>query len=367
MTSLTERVLDLAVQIQQIPAPTFQEAERAAHVQSLFAQEGLSNVERDDLQNVYARFPSEGSEPPLVISAHLDTVFPYDTALKNRREGNRLYGPGIGDNSLSVAGLFGLVWALKERNITLPGDLWLVANSGEEGLGNLRGMKEVVRRFSSLPRAYLVLEGMALGMIYHRALGVHRYRVRVRAPGGHSWGDYGKPSAVHELAALIGRLTALPLPEHPRTTMNVGVISGGTTVNTIAAEAWMELDMRSEDVSTLKRLIRRVDRLLEVTDRPPISVSADEIGNRPAGELPEYHPLVKLAQRCLRGQDVESWLGIGSTDANIPLSKGMPAICIGLAYGGRSHTPGEYIEPESLEKGLEQLVCLAQGAFSDLF
>jgi tripeptide aminopeptidase len=161
----------------------------------------------------------------------------------------------LGDNSLGVAALFGLVWALRERKIELEGDVWFVANVGEEGLGDLRGMKAIVDRFGADVLAYLVLEGMALGHVYHRAVGVKRYRVKARTKGGHSWSDYGQPSAVHELAKLVVQLTALDLPKEPRTTMNVGKISGGTSVNVIAAEAFMDLDLRSEGQEALAELV----------------------------------------------------------------------------------------------------------------
>lgn len=199
--SLSARVLDLAVTIQQIPAPPFGEAQRAEFVRQRFAVEGLEAVSLDALGNVFACLPGSGRSKPLVVSAHLDTVFPFDTDLKVRREADRIFGPGIGDNSLGVAGLFGLLWALRQERGDqpgLPGDLWLVANVGEEGLGDLRGIRAVVERFKDEPLAYLILEGMAFGQVYHRALGVQRYRITVRTEGGHSWVDYGRHSAIHE-------------------------------------------------------------------------------------------------------------------------------------------------------------------------
>ncbi len=217
-----------------------------------------------------------------------------------RREPERILAPGIGDNSLGVAGLFGLVWALRERGLSLPGDLWLVANVCEEGLGNLRGMQAVVDRFGSRPLAYIVLEGMALGQVYQRGLGVRRYRLSVRTAGGHSWIDYGQPSAVHELTALSTRITALELPRQPRTTLNVGIISGGSSVNTIAAEAMLELDLRSENAATLEDLARQVEQIVHSVQKPGVAIELETIGQRPSGELPAEHRLVKLAQDCLR-------------------------------------------------------------------
>jgi len=181
--SLVAQVLDLAVQIQQIPAPTFYESGRAAFIQKQFVKAGLRDVQVDEIGNVYGRLPGAGQKPPLVVSAHSDTVFPASTDLQVRREKGQIHGPGIGDNSLGVAGLFGLLWGLRARlqgssaELRFPGDLWLVANVGEEGLGDLRGMRVVVDRFGPQVLAYLVVEGMALGQIYHRGLGVKRYRI----------------------------------------------------------------------------------------------------------------------------------------------------------------------------------------------
>ncbi|MBC8330508.1 MAG: M20/M25/M40 family metallo-hydrolase, partial [Anaerolineae bacterium] len=244
--TISEKTLQLAVDIQQIPAPTFQEQRRAAFIAERFNELNLVDVEVDSLGNIYARRLGAGEARPVILSAHSDTVFPLDTDLSVSLTPGRIQAPGIGDNSLGVAGLFGLLWLLDVRNITLPGDLWLVSNVGEEGLGDLNGMRAVIERFGAAPLAYIVLEGMALGQIYHRGLGVQRYRVSAQTQGGHSWADYGQPSAIHEIAALIGKLTQLQLPQRPRTTLNVGVVSGGTSINTIAAEASFELDLRSE-------------------------------------------------------------------------------------------------------------------------
>ncbi len=361
MNEIVSRLLKLAVEIQQIPAPTFYEAERAQFVCSRFEGEGLRDVTTDALGNVYARLPALSSSsvlPPLIVTAHLDTVFPAGTDLKTFREGERIYGPGIGDNSLGVAGLFGLLWLLRSRALNLPFDLWLVANVCEEGLGDLRGMKAVVERFGETARAYLILEGMALGHIYHRGLGVRRYRISMHTEGGHSWIDYGRPSAVHELTRLAARLTRLEVPQTPRTTLNIGVVSGGTSVNTIAAQASLELDLRSENPAALEKIARQVERLCQDAAHRGVKVKVDVIGARPAGEIPAGHPLVTLAADCLRAQGIEPKPAIGSTDANIPLSRGLPAVTIGLTTGAGAHTVREYIHLSPLEKGLEALAEL---------
>ena len=310
-----------------------------------------------------------------MVSAHLDTVFPLSTDLQVCKNSERIYGPGIGDNSLGVAGLFGLVWTFSSRNTDkrnssalttwLPGDLWLVANVGEEGLGNLRGMRAVVDRFADEVLAYLVIEGMALGQIYHRALGVQRYRISAHTAGGHSWVDYGRPSAIHELAKLIVGLDELKLPQQPRCSLNIGTINGGISINTIAPEAYLELDLRSESAPTLETLVTRTREVVEILNKSDVQFSMNAIGQRPAGEIPERHPLVQLAKRCLLAQNIHPNFTIGSTDANIPLSRGLPAICLGLTTGYGAHTSDEYINSDPLILGMNQLVAFVEGAFSE--
>jgi acetylornithine deacetylase/succinyl-diaminopimelate desuccinylase-like protein len=371
MTNTIDRIVELAIQIQQIPAPTFHESHRAEFVRELFKSEGLKDVTIDDVGNVYGRWRvGDGQRTeikPLVISAHLDTVFPLEMDLSVRRDGDKVYGVGIGDNSLGVAALFGLMWMLRssshEGRKRMQRDIWFVANVGEEGLGDLHGMKAVVDLFGRDVLAYLVLEGMALGHVYHKAVGVRRYRVTAKTGGGHSWSDYGQPSAVLELSKLIVRLNSLTLPSKPRTTMNVGKIQGGTSINVIPAEAWMELDLRSEGQAELAELIGSVEMLVESAGRQGVDVEAEIIGARPAGEMSPEHPLIKLAQDCLYEQGLDAVLTSGSTDANIPLSRGYPALVLGVTRGGGAHTKNEFIETLPVEKGMEQLVNFVNKAW----
>jgi acetylornithine deacetylase/succinyl-diaminopimelate desuccinylase-like protein len=364
MNDIVNRMVELAVQIQQIPAPTFHEQKRAEFIQNLFLEEGLKDVCNDETGNVLGCYPGTGKEKPLIVSAHMDTVFPLETDLRVEWGIELIHGPGLGDNSLGVASLFGLLWSLKERTTPLRGDVWLVANVAEEGLGDLRGMKAVVDRFGADVHAYLVVEGLALGHVYHRAVGVKRYRVTARTGGGHSWSDYGHPSAVHELAKLVVALTSLPLPAHPRTTMNVGKISGGTSVNVIASEATLELDLRSEGPQALAELVAGAERLIQQANRPGVNVQAKVIGQRPAGEISASHPLVLLAKDCLKEQGLDASLISGSTDANVPLSKGYPAIVLGVTTGGSAHTVHEYINTASIPQGLGQLVSFVSKVWS---
>jgi len=368
MTSILERTLDLAIQIQQIAAPTFGEGKRAEFIRERFAAEGLEGVEVDAVGNVYARWPgvSEGAMRPVIVTAHSDTVFPQGTDLAIRREPEAIHGPGIGDNSLGVAGLLGLTWELRAQGFAPPGDLWLVANVCEEGLGDLKGIRAVVDRFGEMPLAYLVVEGVTLGEIIHRGLGARRYRITARTAGGHSWDDYGKPSAIHALAALVTRLTAIPLPREPRTTLNVGVISGGFSVNTIAAQASLELDLRSEEMTSLSNLIREAEALVAESNREGIAFTAEIIGQRPAGEIPPDHPLVRVAAEALARLGIRPDLAIGSTDASLPLSRGLPCICLGLSRGQGVHTTQEVLYTRPLAQGLAQLVTVVRSVFTEL-
>jgi len=361
--TLSKKVLDLAIQIQQISAPTFAEGPRGEFVRDLFIQEKLEDVSMDSLGNVYARLAGKQKKArALIVSAHLDTVFPAGTKLQIKEEAGKVFGPGIGDNSIGVAALFGILWAIRERKIELKHDVWFAANVGEEGLGDLRGMRGVVERFGKDEIGYLVLEGLALGHVYHRAIGVRRYRIAAKTRGGHSWSDYGQPSAVHELAALITQLTQIRLPREPRTTMNVGTILGGTGVNVLAAEAKCELDLRSEDPAVLAKIVLQVEDIILHWNHEGVKIQAEIIGERPAGQIMADHPMVKLAVECLQAQGMDASLTTGSTDANIPLSKSIPAVVMGVTTGGGAHTLSEYIDTEPIEKGMESLVRFVEMA-----
>jgi len=360
---LLAKILQRAVDIQQIPAPTFGEHTRAEYVLDAFISEGLAHVSIDPIGNVIACLPGQGTAPPLVVSAHLDTVFPLDTDLNLVRDGEYIHGPGIGDNAVGVAGLFGLLWNIQQQGAVLPGDVWLIANVCEEGLGDLRGMQAVVDRFGDEVKAYVILEGMALGQIYHRGLSVTRYRISLHTKGGHSWADYGQPSAVHEIGRLIHKITSIKVPETPRSTVNVGIVAGGTSINTIADHAVMEVDLRSTDEWMLDQLVGEVQVISKASQWNGLQVQLELIGKRPAGSISPQHPLVLLAIDCLDAMNIEPYLNIGSTDANIPLSRGIPAVCIGLTTGAGAHTLDEYINTRPLTLGMEQLLRLVVRIF----
>jgi len=365
LAEIMSETIDLAIKIQQIPSPTFLEKKRGLFLRELFIEKGLSDVEIDPIGNVYGCVRGTGNCLPAVFTAHLDTIFPESTDLSIRRTEDQILGPGISDNSLGLAGLIGLIELLRVKG-NLEGDIWMVANVCEEGLGNLRGMEAVANRFGGDVLAYIVVEGITLGKIYHRALGVQRYRIRAETAGGHSWANFGRPSAIHELAILAGKIARLKLPVKPRTTLNIGTIQGGFSVNTIAAEAHLELDLRSESAKILADLEERVNGLVTIANRSGedyVRMQATHIGQRPAGELSQDHPLVQLAIQCLEKQGITPVLGIGSTDANIPISRGLPAICVGLTQGSGAHTIEEGMDLQPIMQGLQLLGSLAEGVF----
>lgn len=366
-SGLLTKVLNLAVAIQQIPAPTFAEAKRGEFVAQQFRTEGLDDVHTDEIGNVFARLPGRSSARPIVITAHLDTVFPFGTDLRVQRTRERITAPGIGDNALGVAGLFGLLWLTRSK-LPLNQDLWLIANVGEEGLGDLCGMQAVVARFQHNAKAYIILEGMALGSIYHRGLDIKRFRIEAQTQGGHSWVNFGSPSAIHELTRLVALIQDIPIPALPRTSYNIGIIQGGTSINTIAAQAMCELDLRSENPEVLENLVSQVMALVgrfnhpgDAVDDKAVNFRVTPIGRRPYGELPADHPLPRLVGRVLEELGISPRLEIGSTDANVPLSLGYPAVCIGLTTGKGAHTLAESIDTAPLTSGLTQLYETVSG------
>lgn len=357
--------VDLIIEVQQIPAPTFAEQQRAAFIEERFRLLGLRDVERDELHNVYGRIRgSAAGAAPVIVSAHSDTVFPADTDLTVKRNGRFIYGPGIGDNATGVAGLFILADAIASHQLVTQSDIWFVANVGEEGLGDLRGMRAVVERFGKAA-TYLVVEGGSHGYITHEAVGVRRYRLGVRAEGGHAWGSFGQSSAIHVLGRLIAQIDRIEVPGNPKTTYNVGLIEGGTSINTIAREAHMLLDLRSEDATELKRLVKQVEALVReernagARSASKYSVTMDEVGHRPSGRIGRKSPIVQWAVQSLEYLDCPRITFLrGSTDANIPLSRGIPAVCIGLTVSANSHRQDEYIDPSYLPSGLAHVLLL---------
>ena len=357
-----DRWIERTLDIQSIPAPTFDESERANFLRSEFEASGVAHLDQDDIGNLFARIPGADS-PPVIVSAHLDTVFANQTDLTHRRTRSRLIGPSVGDNSVALAALPELAEDLRIRD--LAGDVWLVANVGEEGLGNLQGMREVVARFGEKVTAYVVLEGMALGHIYHRALPVRRYRITIRAEGGHSWIHAGRTSALHKLIEVGGKLLDLRIPSDPRTALNIGRMEGGRSINSIADKAVLEIDLRSESETTLDELDERLRKLIRDVRPGDAKIELAQVGSRPGGDLASDHPLVLAALDAFgKTGERDAYLEFGSTDASVPLNRGIPAVCVGITKGGEAHTIREYIEIRPMQKGYEAVLDLIEAAFS---
>jgi tripeptide aminopeptidase len=357
----TDDVLDLTARIAAIPSPTGSERAKADFVQRLFEQEGLS-TQRDHLDNVVARIRGDSETTPgrksLLIAAHLDTVFPGDTLLDIRRNGDRLSGPGIGDNSVAVATVIKLASLLKAAGETLGTDVLVTGNVGEEGLGNLRGIKEVMAAHADVG-AMVALEGHNLGRVTHVAVGSRRFRVAAEGPGGHSWGDFGRPSAITAIARFITEIDGIPLPRAPKTTLNVGVLEGGVSVNTIAPRATCLVDLRSTDELALERLTERLARAVNKSNRNgSVRLSLEAIGERPAGVVPVESPIVHLAAKALTTLGLDPSFDASSTDANVPIAAGIPAVCIGLTTGGNVHRTDEYIDVSPVAVGIAQFALM---------
>jgi acetylornithine deacetylase/succinyl-diaminopimelate desuccinylase-like protein len=343
--------------ITQIPAPTFHEQARAAYVAERFAALGLTNVEVGSDGNVYGLLPGESDAPPLLaLFAHLDTVFGADVSVTIARRNGRLYAPGIGDNSAGVAGLLIALAAMQQAGLRPARSAWIVGTVGEEGLGNLAGAQAATRRLGRGLSSVLAVEGSFFGRVSHTAVGSRRYRVRMTADGGHSWHDFGRPSALHALVRAAAQITAIEVPGEPRTTFNIGELHGGTGVNVIAECAEMLVDMRSTDARALERLARRVRETVEARGTAEVAVAVEVVGDRPAGSIPPTHPLVRTCSAILRHLGVTPQFAAASTDANAPLGCGIPAVTLGVTRGGGAHTLGEWIDLAPMVQGVQQLV-----------
>ncbi|TMC22317.1 MAG: M20/M25/M40 family metallo-hydrolase [Chloroflexi bacterium] len=352
----TEQVADLAQRICAVPAPTGNEWQRAQFVATLLQQRGyLPDI--DEIGNVYVRRGKRGQGPVLMILAHTDTVFPLATPLHIRREGNILRGPSIGDNSASVATMITLLEVLDKLHIETAVDIVAVADVGEEGLGNLCGARAAVRRYYDDLGAVIALDG-ELGRIVPVSVGSKRWRVTVRGTGGHSFAAFGRPNAIYGLARIITAIAELEVPKEPCTTYNVGIIEGGTSVNTIAAEASALIDLRSINEVMLNRLAEQVRAIIEQRAGEGLHTEITVLGERPAGQRSLSDPLVRAAAHALEWLGIEVRYGRGSTDANIPMSMNIPSICVGLTYIAGAHTTDEYLYVPPLGNGLAQLLFL---------
>jgi acetylornithine deacetylase/succinyl-diaminopimelate desuccinylase-like protein len=365
LQEIADWTIEQALAIQSIPAPTFHERPRAEYVARMFESLGLQQVKTDQLYNVYGLLP--GHDPNLsgvMLSAHIDTIFTSNTDLTVKREGDCIFAPGIGDNSVGVAGLLAVVYALQRMNISPGRDLWLVATTREEGLGDLGGMRAAFQLFKGRIHCVINLEGLAFGHVYHAGITVRRLHITATTPGGHSWLHFGRPSAVHAIVQLGAKLTTIQPPQNPRTTYNIGMIEGGEAINAIATSASLWLDMRSEDRTSLEELEAHVHEFISALTIDDITFSVRIVGDRPAGRLAPEHPLVQGALAALAQIGVRGTLETGSTDANVPLSEGCPAVTVGVTRGGNAHRRDEYIETQPIASSLRHLILLVLAASS---
>lgn len=348
--------------IAQTPAPTFEEEQRAALMAELWCELGYV-VERDEVGNVLVRItpPAREYKPALLLAAHLDTVFTRETDVTVREEGGRLIGPGVGDNSASLAVITALLRSLQGQEHTLRRPLWVAANVGEEGLGDLSGTKYLLARHRPQLGALIAVDGY-LGVAVNRAVGVRRYRAMFLGPGGHSWGDLA-PSALHALGVAIAKLYKLHRPFLPRTTLNVGLASGGNSINSIAASAELLLDLRSLNSDRLEELDLQAQAVLHRAAREVgVTLRLERVGDRPGGDL-RARPLLSLIQEAARVSRIDIRLAASSTDANAATPSRLPAIALGVYQGGNAHRQDEWVETGSLIQGLRflrQVVSLYQ-------
>ena len=355
--------LDKQVQIAEIAAPTFHEGERAEFMAAEFRRVGLRDVEIDQQGNVLGWRPG-ASPDALVLAAHLDISFEPGVNTKVRKEGKRWFAPGIADDSRGLACILGVAEALQHARIETRRTILFVANVGEEGLGDLNGVKYLFQQSPHKARlkAFISVDGTDPARITNGGNGVKRYRVTARGPGGHSYGNFGRPNAAHAIGRMIARLASMDVPGKPKTTYNVGRIGGGTAVNAIAEEAWMEVDLRSEAPAELDRIELKLMEAMRLgageenefrkASGQKVTAEAKLVGNRPAGATPEANPLVQAALDAARKTGHEPRLVSSSTDSNLPISLGLPAITIG--GGGRSdnaHSLDEWFEPEGAWRG----------------
>lgn len=327
-----------------IPAPTGAESRRAARVAELFREAGLRDVLIDEVGNVHGWAGERRGQAPVALSAHLDTVFGAEVDVSVERRGRRLEGPGISDNARGVAALITVAEALVTARVPTRRPIFFAATVGEEGSGDLRGVKHLFSRDGLEPVALIALDGAGLERIVHRALGSKRYRVTFRGPGGHSWAAFGVANPANAVGRAAALLADLPVPNDPRTTCAVVRLGGGTGLNSIPQEAWLDLDLRSEDPAALAQLDVTVQaglaRALEDENRrrapgtAPVRLEAQLVGDRPSGITPRAHPLVQAALAANRALGRDWELASASTDANVPIARGIPAIALGA--GGRA-------------------------------
>jgi tripeptide aminopeptidase len=358
-------------ELTEIPAPPFGEAARSDWLRQKFTALGLEDVHTDELGNVLALLDNKNQSPLIGVSAHLDTVFPGGTSLQTREEGSRLYGPGISDNAAGVVAVLAVAAAIRRIRLQPATNIVFIGNVGEEGEGNLRGMRHLfaVSRWRDAIRSLLVIDGAGTDTYVNQALGSRRFEVTFRGPGGHSWSDFGVPNPIVLLSRALARFSEVHIPDSPRTTFNIGVISGGTSVNSIPESATARIDLRSASMEELQKL---EDRLRECVaeawsetplgyraGEPKVTLAVESIGDRPAAELPKDARILQIVRAADKHLRIESLPRLASTDANVPLSLGIEATAIGAGGdGGGAHTLREWFDCSNRDLGLKRVLLV---------
>ena len=357
------------VRICEIPAPPFKEDVRSAEFQRIFQSMGLQNVRIDKAGNVIGVRPGKSAHPNLVLAAHLDTVFPEGTDVKVKREGKLLKAPGIGDDTRGLMTMLGVIQAMKDASVQTNGTITFVADTGEEGLGDLRGTKNLFNdSLKGQIDAFISIDGTGLS-ITDVGVGSYRYRAAFKGPGGHSFGAFGMANPIHAMGRAIAKISDFDVPTSPKTTFNVGRVGGGTSVNAIPFDAWMEVDMRSSDKASLEALNQRYKAAVQAAVNEEnkrwkkdgqVTVANEIVGLRPAGTTPPDSPIVKTAVAVSELFGFKGKPGEGSTDSNVPMNMGIPAITIG--GGGRgtgAHALDETFDTTDSWLGTQRALVLA--------
>lgn len=353
----------------EIPAPTFAEEKRGLEFKRIFESLGLKNVRIDEAGNVIGERPGDAPRPNLVLAAHLDTVFAAFVEVKTSQDGSVLKGPGIGDDCRGLAVLIGVLRAMNEAKVKTRGTITFVANTGEEGLGDLKGVKQLFNQsLKDKIDSFISVDGTGL-QITRIGVGSYRYKVTFKGPGGHSFGSFGNANPIHALGRMIDKISKFEVPDSPKTTFNVGRIGGGTSVNSIAYSASAEIDMRSSDPKSLRELDDKFKRAVQLAlneenerwrNKGKLTVEVQLVGDRPAGETPLDAPILKTALAVSRELGFESRLGEGSTDSNLPMSRNLPAVTIGGGGKGTgAHTLDEAFDATDSWKGTQRALLLA--------
>src|SRR6202451_4094612 len=353
------------IRLTEIPAPEFSEARRGEFLKTLFEATGLQ-VRTDKIGNVIAERPGSDAKSIILLVAHLDTVFPASTDVRVKRDANRLTAPGIADNGAGLAALVGLARALSESRVRTTKTIVLAGDVGEEGEGNLRGMRALMDSYGARLSAVIAVDGPSTDHITTQGIASLRFEATVTGPGGHSWSDFGAPNPITAIARGIVQFSSISIPSDPRSSYNFGTIEGGTSVNSIPSRAGVKIDLRSEDEAELARLEKALRDAMQAGVKPEtgatkpssdsLHLAIRSLGTRPAGKLPDDSPLLATVRNVDRYLGNRSRLERSSTDANIPLSMGIPAVALGGGgRGGGSHTLDEWYDPAGRELGLKRL------------